>query len=171
MADQPTTPSGSRWEPDADEAPTSEASVSDEAAPAAPIPAPAARPSGTTDQVGVPLDEPLDVAAAAERRTQLRGRAVLAGAATALTLGGGLIGFVIGHSTAGGDAGFRPAGNFQRDGGGPQLGEGQQGPPSFRDHGGDRDGDGFGPPPGFGGGSSSSGSGGTDGTGSSGTGT
>jgi hypothetical protein len=169
MADQPTTPSGSRWEPDPDETPAA-------AGPAPEVPAgeaSATEPpaSDAPDPYGVPLAEQID--GPAERRAQLRGRAILAGAATALTLGGGLTGFVIGHSTAGDDAGFRPAGNFQRDGSGPQLGEGQQGPPSFPggDRDGDQDGDGFGPPPGLDGGSSSSGSGGTDGTGSSGTGT
>jgi hypothetical protein len=162
MADQPTTPSGSRWEPDPDETPTTAG---------ADVPAGEPPASDAPDPYGVPSAEPIDDAA--ERRAQLRGRAILAGAATALTLGGGLTGFVIGHSTAGDDAGFRPAGNIQRDGSGPQLGEGQQGPPSFPggDRDGDQDGDGFGPPHGFDGGSSSSGSGGTDGTGSSGTGT
>jgi hypothetical protein len=80
---------------------------------------------------------PLDDPAAEERRAQLRGRAVLAGAATALTLGGGLTGFVIGHATAGDDTnGFRPA-NFSNQGPG-----GQQGPPAFRDHNGDGSGSG-----------------------------
>jgi hypothetical protein len=140
MADQPPTPSGSRWEPDPDETPTSEAPVTEPAAPDAPIPASAGDP------------------AAAEHRARLRGRVILAGAATALTLGAGLIGFVIGHSTNGDDAGFVPAGNFQRDG------SGQHGPPSFPGgrQDGDRDGDDFGPPQGFDDGSSS---GSTDGTG------
>src|SRR5215217_5561323 len=107
MADTPTTPSGSRWEPDPDHGPTAES-------PAVPSPAP-------------PLDDP----AAEERRAQRRTRAILAGAATALTLGGGLTGFVIGHATADdGDAGFRPA-NFSQQGG-----DGRQGPPSFGNDGG-----------------------------------
>lgn len=114
---------------------------------------------------------------AAKRRDQPRGRAILAGAATALTLGGGLTGFVIGHATAGDEAnGLRPATSFPRDGsnqgpGGRQYGgrgEGQQGPPSFQ--GGDGNGDGFGPPQGLDGSSSSNGSTGS-GTGSTGTGT
>ena len=139
MADQPTTPSGSRWEPDPDD--TTPAGEAIEAAP---------EPYGA---VAPPLDDP----AAEERRAQLRGRAILAGAATALTLGGGLTGFVIGHSTAGNDTfGFQPATNsFHRDGSGQQpggygqqLGEGQQGPPSFLDGDGDGDGGGFGGPPG-----------------------
>lgn len=157
MADQPPTPSGSRWEPDPDETPTSETPVTEPAAPDAPIPASAGEPVAATDQAGVPVatsDDP----AAAEHRARLRGRVILAGAATALTVGAGLIGFVIGHSTNGDDAAFVPAGNFQRDG------SGQQGPPSFPGgrQDGDRDGDGFGPPQGFDDGSSS---GGTDGTG------
>ena len=136
MADQPTTPSGSRWEPDPDD--TTPAGEAIEAAP---------EPYGA---VAPPLDDP----AAEERRAQLRGRAILAGAATALTLGGGLTGFVIGHSTAGDDTtGFRPATSFQRDGSGQQpggngqqFGEGQQGPPSMQDN--DGDGGGLGGPPG-----------------------
>ena len=138
MADQPTTPhgspSGSRWEPEPDETPT-EDSLNGAAA-AAPVP-------------------PLDYPVAEERRARLRSRAVLAGAATAFALGGGLTGFVIGHATAGGDD-LRPA-NFARQGPGGRLdqgqlgpgqqdqgqqgqfGQGQQGPPSFRDH----DGDGY----------------------------
>ena len=61
-----------------------------------------------------------------ERRQRLRSRAILAGAATALTLGGGLTGFVIGHSTASDDD-FAPA-NFSRQGPG---GDGRfNGPPS-----------------------------------------
>jgi len=123
MADQPTTPSGtpsgSRWEPTPEDTDGSPAVAAAQADP-------------VTD----------------ERRAQLRGRAVLAGAATALTLGGGLAGFVIGHSTAGDDAnGFRPA-NFSGQQPGGQLGDGtQQGPPSFGDHDGDGDGGGFGQPP------------------------
>ena len=119
MADLPHTPSGSRWEPD----------------PAGPEPVAASVPTG-------PAEGPV----AAARRAQVRGRAILAGAATALTLGGGVAGFVIGHSTAGGND-LRPAnfsGRFgnnpgsQFDGG--QPGDGQQGPPAF----GGRDGDGDG---------------------------
>jgi hypothetical protein len=152
MADQPTTPSGSRWEPDPDETPTSEA-------PATP-PLAADATSLAGDPFGTPAHEPATTTpedpAAAERRAQLRSRAILAGAATALALGGGLTGFVIGHSTADdGAPAFRPA-NFSQQGPGQQFGEGQHGPPSF----GDRDGDGdhgFGPPPqGFGNGSSGS---------------
>lgn len=117
MNDQ-ITPSGSRWEPDGDEtpAPTSEAPV-----------------------------EPYGGPAVETHGGRLRGRAVLAGAATALTLGGGLAGFVIGHAT-GSDDGFRPA-NFsqQRPGGqrgdqfGGRQGDGHQGPPSFRSGDGDRE--------------------------------
>jgi len=139
MADQPTTPSGSRWEPGSDEHPTTEHPTTE--APAAEAPA----------AYDAPPVAPLDDPAAEERRAQLRGRAILAGAATALALGGGLTGFVIGHSTAGDDStDFTPANSFRQDGsgqqpgGGRQFGEGQQGPPSFRDN----DGDGFGAPPG-----------------------
>jgi hypothetical protein len=136
MADQPTTPSGSRWEPDGTESPTIDSPALDAPADVPPTagkePAPAAGAPVTAD--GDP--------AAPSRRAQLRSRAVLAGAATALTLGGGLAGFVIGHSTADGDnAGFRPA-NFSNQGPGGRLG--QQGPPSF----GDGDGDRPGPPQG-----------------------
>jgi hypothetical protein len=110
MADQPQTPSGSRWEP-ADDEPTS------------------------VDLPAAPLEDP---PAAEERRAQLRGRAILAGAATALTLGGGLTGFVIGHATADDGDGLRPA-NFSRLG--PDSGnDGRPVPPGF-----DRDGDGVGP--------------------------
>ena len=109
MADQPQTPNGSRWEPDGNE-PT-----------AADLPA-------------AQLDDP----AAEERRAKVRGRAVLAGAATALTLGGGLTGFVIGHSTAS-DDGFRPA-NFSRQGPGDGGPFGDRPPPGV-----DRGGDGTGP--------------------------
>jgi hypothetical protein len=143
MTDQPTTPSGSRWEPDPDHAPTAE-----------PPPAP---------------EEP---------HAQLRSRAGLAGAATALALVGGLTGFVIGHSTAGGHADdLRPA-NFSGPGGNGQLGEGQQVPPSFggRDgdgdhlgHGPDLDGDGYGAPGGSGTPGSSGSTGGSGGPGGSGT--
>jgi hypothetical protein len=111
MADQPQTPSGSRWEPDAD----------NDASPA--------------DPPGAPLDEPV----AQDRRAQLRGRAILAGAATALTLGGGLTGFVIGHSTASDDGGFRPA-NLSRQGPDDGRDFGNQPPPGV-----DRDDDGTGP--------------------------
>jgi hypothetical protein len=112
MADQPQrqaqTPSGSRWEPD-DNDPT------------------------VADLPAAQLDDP----AAEERRAKVRGRAILAGAATALTLGGGLTGFVIGHTTAADDDGFRPA-NFSRQG--PDEGRqfGNQPPPGV-------DGDGNGP--------------------------
>lgn len=139
MTDQ-TTPSGSRWEPEAGDAtPAAETRAAD----------------------------PLDEANGEARRAQVRGRAVLAGAATALVLGGGLAGFVIGHAT-GGDDGFRPAEFTQQGPGGQfrgQLGDPQQGPPSFRggdgDGHGDRDGDGFGTPQGSDD-DSSSGSGATD---------
>jgi hypothetical protein len=128
MNDQ-TTPSGSRWEPEAGDA----------------------TPVAQTRAAG-----PLDEANAEARRAQLRGRAVLAGAATALVLGGGLAGFVIGHAT-GGDDGFRPADFTQQGPGGQfrgQLGDRHQGPPPFRggdgagDGHGDRDRDGLGPPQG-----------------------
>lgn len=155
MADQPTTPSGSRWEPGSDEHPTTEHPTTGHPTTGHP-----------TTEAPAAYDAPpvalLDDPAAEERRAQLRGRAILAGAATALALGGGLTGFVIGHSTAGNDtSGFTPANSFQQDGsgqqpgGGQQFGEGQQGqqgPPSFQDH--DGDGDGFGPPPGSDGSSS-----------------
>jgi hypothetical protein len=161
MADQPTTPSGSRWEPDPDQTPASEAPPTPPLATDAPIPA--GDPFGTP--VSGPVTTESEDPAAAERRARLRSRAILAGAATALALGGGLTGFVIGHSTAGDSTpGFRPA-NFQ--GPGQQFGEGQQGPPSF----GDRDGDGdhgFGQPQDFGNGSPGSG---TSGSGTSGSGT
>ena len=137
MADQPSTPSGSRWEPGSDENPTTENPTTEAATYDA--------PPGYDAPPVAPLDDP----AAEERRAQLRGRAILAGAATALTLGGGLTGFVIGHSTAGNDTnGFRPANFSGQQPGGQQFGEGQQGPPSFQGHDGDDDGDGFGAPPG-----------------------
>ena len=134
MADQPTTPSGSRWEP-TDDAGTDDAGTDD----ASTDEAPAYEPDGVLPPPPL-ADAPVDPAAA-ERRTQLRGRAILAGAATALTLGAGLTGFVIGHSTAGdGNDGFRPAGfngpgtgRFDDEGQPGQQGQqGQQGPPSFR---------------------------------------
>jgi hypothetical protein len=144
MADQPTIPSGSRWEHDHDE--TSETPATEAATSESPIadgPTPTDETYGATSEAAaVPPAAPLDDPAAEERRAQLRTRAILAGAATALALGGGLTGFVIGHSTAGDDNGFRPA-SFQRDGSGQQPGgDGQQGPPSFRDNDGDG---GFGP--------------------------
>ena len=129
MADQPQTPSGSRWEPDPAEVPIETHPAETEAA------------DHSADQ---PADHSADPATDA-RRTQLRGRAILAGAATALTLGGALTGFVIGHSTAGdGNDGFSPA-NFSRQGPGDGRQFGGQVPPDF-------DGDGDGP------GSNSSGS-------------
>jgi len=152
MADQPTTPSGSRWEPDPDSAATAETPAAADPPPATAYDAPGLGTAPTPE----PLDEQPLAATAADRHAQLRGRAVLAGAATALALGGGVAGFVIGHSTAGNDTGtFRPAGfSNQQDGGQPggQLGQGQQ-PPGFGhdgDQDGDRDGDGdhgFGQPP------------------------
>ena len=142
MADQPTTPSGSRWEPDPDSAATAEAPAAADPPPATSYDAPDIGSAPTPHPLDEPaLDEPAD-----DRHAQLRGRAVLAGAATALALGGGVAGFVIGHSTAGNDTGtFRPTGfTSQQDGGQPggQPGQGQQ-PPGF-DHDGDRDGDGDG---------------------------
>ena len=128
MTAQSHTPSGSRWEPEAQ-----------------------LEAGAETDAGGAPPAAPLDDPATAPRRaqlrtqlrTQLRGRALLAGAATALTLGGGLAGFAIGHATAGDrSAALRPA-NFSNQGPGGQPGDGQQGPPSFRS------GDGSGPPQGF----------------------
>ena len=150
MADQPTSPSGSRWEPDGpDGAPTAETPASAEP----PVPS---YPTAGVDESGTDAAVALDEQVADERRAQLRGRAVLAGAATALALGGGVAGFVIGHSTAGNDTnGFRPAGFTGQQGGQlggqpGQLGEGQQ-PPGFGhdgDRGHDGDGDhGFGQPP------------------------
>lgn len=142
MADQPRnphaspgdTPSGSRWEPGPDETPTSESTPT--TTDGTPIPVGPPPADASYDVPGVAGPVPPEDPAAADRRAQLRGRAVLAGAATALTLGGGLAGFVIGHNTAGDSTnGFRPA-NFSGQQPG-QLGEGQQGPPSF-----DRDGDG-----------------------------
>jgi hypothetical protein len=138
MADEPTTTSGSRWEPDAENLQK----------PADETPADGPPPATAQAWPGVPPEESKDDPVAQERRARLRTRAVLAGAATALALGGGLTGFVIGHSTAGDDStGFPPAGFSGQRPGGDQLGEGRQGPPSFHD--GDRDGgdggDGFGP--------------------------
>jgi len=133
MADQPTTPSGSRWEP-SDDDPAEDLTEADQADEADEAP--------SHDPAGVVPAPPLDEPAAEERRAQLRGRAFLVGTATALTLGGGLAGFVIGHSTAGdGHDGFRPAGfggppgsgrfgdRDQRQG---QQQDQQQGPPGFR---------------------------------------
>ncbi|HEX2892751.1 MAG TPA: hypothetical protein VHO29_01960 [Marmoricola sp.] len=120
MADQPTTPSGSRWEPDPDHAPAAETPETPDTpwAEATPV-----APDGTT---------------ADERRAQLRRRAGLAGAATALALGAGVTGFVLGHSTAdGGRDRLSPANFSNQLPGSGQLGEGQPGPPGF----GDRDGD------------------------------
>jgi hypothetical protein len=155
MADQPTTPSGSRWEPTSDEATSTDPSeTAIDAQADAPVHAPPIAPSAT-DAYGIPATETLPDPAGDERRARLRTRSVLAGAATALALGGGLVGFVIGHSTAGdGATGFRPA-NFSGQQPGGQFGDGQQqGPPSF----GDRDGDGgWGQPPQGSNGSSSDG--------------
>ena len=167
MVDQPTTPSGSRWEPESDETPTSQAAAEADQEGGA--------PAGATAYADLPDASPaLDDPGAENRRAQLRSRAILAGAATALTLGGGLAGFVIGHSTAGnGGNDFRPANFTGQVPGNGQLGEGQQGPPAFRDqdgdHLGDPDGDGNGGPggSGFPGGSGSSSSSGTDGSGTS----
>lgn len=138
MADQPTTPSGSRWEPTSDDATTIEPSEANTDAEAdAPLQAPPTMPpaAGT---YGVPVAETQPDPAADERRARLRKRSVLAGAATALALGGGLVGFVVGHSTAGDGAnGFRPANFSGQQPGGP-FGEGrQQRPPAFGDHDGD----------------------------------
>jgi hypothetical protein len=113
MADQPQATTGSHEEPDTDhdttEQPTAETVVDQPAQPSQPA-------------------EPAPPAA-----DRLRGRAILAGAATVLTLGGGLTGFVIGHATAHDDDGFRPA-NFSRQG--PGDGQPRDGrPPGF-----DRDG-------------------------------
>jgi hypothetical protein len=165
MADQPTTPSGSRWEPTSDDATSTDPSEAGTDVQAdAPIYAPQTTPAAT-DAYGVPADRTPDPAAD-ERRAQLRRRSILAGAATALALGGGLAGFVIGHSTAGDDTnGFRPA-NFSGQQPGGSFGDGQQqGPPSFGDPDGDGDhgGQGFGPP-GSGSGSSSNGSSSSSGT-------
>jgi hypothetical protein len=139
MTDQPTTPSGSRWEPTAEDG---------EAVPESRIDQTLADP--------LPSQEPYRAEPAAddERRAQLRGRTMLAGAATALTLLGGLTGFLIGHSTAGnGGNDFRPAGLTGQVPGSGGLGEGQQAPPQFGDRDGDRAGgpDGDGGPGGLGG--------------------
>lgn len=157
MADQPTTPSGSRWEPETDQ-PETDAPLADAdgPSPATPPPAYADLPPALDDAA---LDDP-----AQQRRSHLRGRAILASAATALTVVGGLTGFLIGHSTAGnsGDD-FRPAGFTGQVPGNGQLGEGQQGPPQF----GDRDGDHAGGPDGDGGPGGLGGSGGSGGFGGS----
>ena len=156
MADQPPTPSGSRWEPDPDRAATADTPAAVGPPPAAAYDSPEVGTAQASDALDDPalhepaLDEPALHEPADDRRAQLRGRAVLAGAATALALGGGVAGFVIGHSTAGDDTnGFRPAGfSSQQDGGQPggQPGQGQQ-PPGFG-HDADRDGDhDFGQPP------------------------
>ena len=126
MADQPTTPSSSPSEPEPDEAVTVETPASVEAATTG---APAAGPS--TDHAPE----------ADERRPRLRSRAFLAGAATALTLGGGLTGFVIGHSTAGDDD-LRPANFSQRGPGGDGRFHGPPGPPDDRGNGDRPDGSG-----------------------------
>jgi len=135
MADQPP-PSGSRWEPHPDD----------------PVVAPQDLDGpdhmATYETEQVPTTASPD-AAAEDRRAQLRKRSALAGAATALALGGGIAGFVIGHGTAGDDNGFRPSNFTGQPGGqlGGQLGEGQQ-PRGFRDGDPDGDGDhGFGQPP------------------------
>ena len=111
MADQPTTPSSSPSEPEPDEAATAE------------TPATVDEPMTSRTPAAAPVTD--DARVADERHQRLRSRAILAGAATALTLGGGLTGFVIGHSTAGDDD-LRPA-TFSRKGPG---GDGRfQGPP------------------------------------------
>jgi hypothetical protein len=82
-----------------------------------------------TDQPATPndpQDRPEQAPSGDGRRTPQRTRAILAGAATALALGGGLTGFLIGHSTADDDARFRPAGFHQ----GPPDRPGNQ-PPGF----------------------------------------
>lgn len=122
MTDQPTTPSGSRWEPERAQGAQNPTTADTDTAQDAP-----------------PRREPsLDGGAAEERRAQLRRRAGLVGAATALVLGAGVTGFVVGHSTAGGGRDrFTPANFSGQLPGSGQLGEGQQTPPGF----GDRDGD------------------------------
>lgn len=115
MDDQ--TPSGSRPEPAAEDR------AADETwAEAVPI-----GPTETSSDTNTGTDA---------RRAQLRGRAAMAGAATALALGGGLAGFVIGHGTAGDDRGFTPA-NFSQQGPANQrqFGDGQP-PPGFNGNGG-----------------------------------
>ncbi len=165
MADQPTTPSGSRWEPTPGEGPA-------EGADSAEIDQSTATPTaGAAEPTAPPIDTDADIPAydagtadagtdaTDDRRALLRRRAVLAGAATALALGGGIVGFVIGHSSASSDSGFRPA-NFSNQGPGGQLGE--QRPRGFGDGGHgfrDRGGNGFGQPPQGPNGSSSSNSG------------
>lgn len=112
MADQPSSHSGSRWEPvpGSEHEPTLREPAQD-------------GPSsyGPTPYEPTPYEATPDDAAARDRRPRRRIRAALAGVATALALGGGLTGFAIGHG-AGGDDGFRPADISQ------------QGPPSFGDH-------------------------------------
>lgn len=121
------TPSGSRWEPAAEDWPVDGTAVE----------ASAVGPTETNTDTDA-------------RRAHLRGRTAMAGAATALALGGGLAGFVIGHGTAGDDRGFTPA-NFSQQGPGNQgrLGDGQP-PPGL-------DGDGRGIPNGGGPGSTNPG--------------
>jgi hypothetical protein len=140
MADQPPTPSGSRREPDRTAADATEAEAP---TPRAPEPAPGAVWPPPYDATAAAETAPPDGPAGAARRAQLRGRAILAGAATALTLGGGLVGFVVGHSTAGGND-LRPA-DFSRQFGDGQFGDGQQGRPRFGDRNGDGNGGGNGP--------------------------
>jgi hypothetical protein len=120
MADQPRTHSGSRWEPAPGSAPTGQEPPPDEARTSESVTDSTARVEAT------PYEVAHDDAAARDRRPRLRTRAALAGAATALALGGGLAGFAVGHG-GGGDDGFRPA-DFS-----------QPGAPSFGGHD-DRDG-------------------------------
>lgn len=171
MADQPTTPSGSRWEPDPNEHPTAETPSTPAEQPADALgPGPAGHPAYDDQGYDDPSAE--DELAADERRARLRRRGGLAGAAAAVALGAGLTGFVIGHGTAGDrHDGFVPANFSGQVPGTGQLGEGQQGPPGFggRDGGRDRDHDGNGgqfgqQAPGAGG---SSGSSSSNGSGSS----
>jgi hypothetical protein len=163
MADQPPTPSGSRWEPDPNEHPTAETPSAPVDEPAdALAPGPAGPPAYGDPAYGDPDAE--DDLVAEERRARLRRRGGLAGAAAAIALGAGLTGFVVGHSTAGDrHDGFVPANFTGQVPGNGRLGQGQQQPPGFgeRDGGHDGDHDGNGGPfgqqaPGAGGSSGSS---------------
>ena len=136
MSDEQKPGSGSRWEPEPDDATVAQPTTP-------PVPPAAADPEV---QQAAPAPTPVSASAPAKRTwtERVRGNGGLVGAALALVLFSGVGGFAIGHATAGHDRFGLVGERFPGGPGGAFPGADGQLPPPRHDD----DNDGFGTPPG-----------------------